>query len=165
MSEPEILRLAIVRHAHAGSQKSFDGPDHDRPLTARGQCQTNALTRILAASDIGAIVSSPWLRCRQTVQPLSDSLGIPIETMIELAPDATEEAGFAALVARAKRVDGRMVVASTHGENFPVLLRKASTEDGTAPPAEIEKAGRIEVTIENGTTTDVDVFGAPKAGR
>ena len=161
MSEPGIERLTIVRHAHAGSQKSFDGPDRDRPLTAKGRRQVAALTRILTSYDVGVIVTSPWLRCRQTVEPLSDALGIAIEEMPELGADASEEEGFDALVARAKLAGGQMVVASTHGENFPVLLAGAATEDGMAPPIEIEKAGRIEVTIENGTTMTVEVFGAP----
>lgn len=165
MSEHGIERLTIVRHAHAGSQKSFDGPDRERPLTPKGQRQALALARILAPYDIGAIVSSPWLRCHQTMEPLSDMLGIGIEEMAELGVDASEQEGFEALLARAELVGGQIVVGSTHGDNFPLLLARATTEDGAAPPNEIEKAGRIEVTIKSGTTTTVELFSAPAKER
>jgi 8-oxo-dGTP diphosphatase len=60
----------LVRHAHAGSQKRWPGPDHDRPLSLRGKEQTIGLLVSHRDHPVTRILASPAVRCRHTVLPL-----------------------------------------------------------------------------------------------
>jgi 8-oxo-dGTP diphosphatase len=84
--------LAVVRHASAGNREAWSEDDRVRPLDARGREQARRLPELLASLPIRRIVSSPYLRCVQTVEPLAAALGIRIELADELAEGA-EAAG------------------------------------------------------------------------
>ncbi|MCY3563242.1 MAG: NUDIX hydrolase [Acidimicrobiia bacterium] len=71
--------LFLVRHAAAGSRQRWTEPDHARPLTPKGRRQSHALAERLAGEGIERLVSSPYVRCVQTLEPLSEVLGIPVE--------------------------------------------------------------------------------------
>ena len=55
-----------------------------RPLSATGQADADRVAEILARESPVAIYSSPYRRARQTVEPLSSRLGLPIQEMSEL---------------------------------------------------------------------------------
>lgn len=74
----ELSGLVLLRHARAGQRESFAGDDEDRPLDAKGARQADALAAELAAFSPAAISSAPLVRCRQTVEPLAQRLGLPI---------------------------------------------------------------------------------------
>src|SRR4051812_442509 len=67
----EAAVFVLVRHAHAGSKKQWSGPDHERPLSRRGQEQARDLAGVLAGLGVTRLLSSPALRCRETLQPAS----------------------------------------------------------------------------------------------
>jgi 8-oxo-dGTP diphosphatase len=69
----------LVRHAHAGKKSAWLGPDLARPLSAEGRGQAVGLVDQLAPEPVRRLVSSPAVRCLQTVQPLAGRLGLPIE--------------------------------------------------------------------------------------
>lgn len=74
----------LVRHAHA-----YWVPDELRPLSRAGQRAAHRVAQLLVAPSppvptISTIVSSPSLRARQTVVPLADRLGLPIEINADL---------------------------------------------------------------------------------
>ncbi len=71
--------LFFVRHAAAGSRQRWTRPDHIRPLTPKGWRQSRALADRLASEGIERLVSSPYVRCVQTLEPLGEILGIPVE--------------------------------------------------------------------------------------
>jgi phosphohistidine phosphatase SixA len=75
----------LVRHAKAGSRSAWSGADHQRPLTKTGRRQADALTDLLADRGVTRVVSSPYVRCRQTVEPLGQRLGLPVDLADELA--------------------------------------------------------------------------------
>lgn len=75
----------LVRHAKAGSRSDWDGPDELRPLSAKGRKQSIALGRRLAAGSGPRLISSPYLRCVQTLEPLAAALAQPIEIDERLA--------------------------------------------------------------------------------
>jgi 8-oxo-(d)GTP phosphatase len=108
------MMVLLVRHGHAGTKRQWRGDDGVRPLDALGLGQAAGLVLLLAPFEPVQIVSSPLLRCVQTVTPLSEALGIPIERSQSLLP----EAGTAAtLLARNVTNDGPgAVVLCTHGE-------------------------------------------------
>lgn len=70
--------LYIVRHAKAGSRHDFDGDDRMRPLSPAGCRQARALAPKLAAAGVTTFVSSPFLRCIETLQPAAQSAGATV---------------------------------------------------------------------------------------
>jgi 8-oxo-dGTP diphosphatase len=65
----------IVRHAKAGSRERWDGDDVERPLTKNGLAQAAALSARLEGSATPTLLSSPYVRCVQTLEPLAVALG------------------------------------------------------------------------------------------
>jgi phosphohistidine phosphatase SixA len=98
----------LVRHASAGSRSDWNEDDKLRPLDPRGHEQADALVELLRPFDVHRVVSSPYVRCVQTVEPVAAALGVEVELDDRLA----EGAGSAAL--ELLREDG--VVACTHGD-------------------------------------------------
>jgi len=84
--------VLIVRHARAGKRKEWTGDDRLRPLDARGVEQAGRLVEVLAGHELERILSSPYLRCVQTVEPLAAARGLELETREELAEGAGAEA-------------------------------------------------------------------------
>jgi len=76
--------LLIVRHARAGHQSEWEGDDRLRPLDEKGRRQAAGLPGLLARFEIARIASGSYLRCTQTVEPLSEQRGLPIEERREL---------------------------------------------------------------------------------
>ncbi|MDQ6692263.1 MAG: histidine phosphatase family protein [Candidatus Dormibacteraeota bacterium] len=74
---------ALIRHAKAGER----GTHHDqlRALTEGGQRQAERLVGQLAAVRIGRVLTSPYVRCRQTVEPLASARGLKVEDSEPLA--------------------------------------------------------------------------------
>ena len=73
------MKVYIVRHAKSEKRLDWDAPDLLRPLAPRGVRQAGALAGSLASSGVARIVSSPHLRCTQTVEPLAAATGLRVE--------------------------------------------------------------------------------------
>jgi 8-oxo-dGTP diphosphatase len=120
------MPLLIVRHARAGKRWEWEGDDRERPLDKKGRRQADGLLEQLAPYSVERIVSSPFLRCTQTVAPLSRELGVPIENRPELEEGASRGETLALL-----RELGDAAVLCTHGDVLENLFgeagRKAST--------------------------------------
>jgi 8-oxo-dGTP diphosphatase len=71
--------LLLVRHAKAGERAGWDGEDHERPLSEAGRKQAAALAELLPLYGPDRIVTAPLVRCRDTVAPLAEALGLPID--------------------------------------------------------------------------------------
>src|SRR5690349_20377194 len=61
----------FVRHAKAGSRSHWTGDDRKRPLSKKGIAQAQDLVGLFAHFPISDVMSSPYLRCVQTVEPLA----------------------------------------------------------------------------------------------
>lgn len=127
------MSLLVVRHADAGDRGAWAGSDHERPLTPRGVSEAEALAALHAAADVERIVSSPYRRCMQTVQPLADLLGLPVEEDDALA----EGAPFDRIDQLLRRSSGhRDVVLCSHGDvigGIVTVLRQRGVELGDEP--------------------------------
>jgi phosphohistidine phosphatase SixA len=122
--------IYLLRHAHAGSKKNWEGPDDRRPLSATGRREAAGLVVRLAALPVGTVLSSPALRCLQTVGPLAEQRGLPVALDGRLHVDAQVEETAALLLSP----DLGDTVLCTHGELIGELLGRL--REGGAPITE-----------------------------
>jgi 8-oxo-(d)GTP phosphatase len=87
------MTLLLIRHASAGDRDDWVGDDLPRPLDARGRGQASRLPELLGDYGIARVLSSPAVRCVQTVEPLARSRGLDIEVREELGEEQQGEAG------------------------------------------------------------------------
>ncbi len=82
----DTVPLILVRHASAGSRDDWPGDDDLRPLDARGEAEAVVLAALFACfAPRARVVSSPALRCVQTVQPYAAGFGGMVEADAGLA--------------------------------------------------------------------------------
>jgi 8-oxo-dGTP diphosphatase len=79
------MTVILLRHASAGDRTAWQGDDRLRPLDERGRKQALALVDRLRARGVERVVSSPYVRCTQTVAPLGLEI-VPDERLAEGAP-------------------------------------------------------------------------------
>jgi 8-oxo-dGTP pyrophosphatase MutT (NUDIX family)/phosphohistidine phosphatase SixA len=106
-------RVYVVRHAKAGNREKWEGPDELRPLTKPGWRQSVALANWLAAERPAALLSSPYVRCVQTLEPLGDLVGLPVQDHAALEEGGSS--GPALELVRGVAALGPAVL-STHGD-------------------------------------------------
>ena len=117
------MALLVIRHANAGRRSTFKGDDRLRPLSARGRQRALDLVPLLARYRTQRILSSPYVRCCETVQPLAQALGIPVESMDELA-----EGNGPAAVRLMQRMAGESAVLCTHGDVATQLVESLAPD-------------------------------------
>ena len=110
--------LYLVRHADAGHRGHGDEPDEARVLSERGCRQAQGLADELTDPTITRLLASPFVRCRQTLEPLGQRLGLPVEADERLA----EGAGAAGPLALVATLRGTAAVLCSHGDVIPDLL-------------------------------------------
>ena len=106
------MTIYLVRHGKAGDRSHWDGPDDLRPLSKAGRKQAEALVDQLADAPIDRIVSSPYVRCRQSVEPLAERRRLPVDLADELAEGAPPDDVLRLLQKEAFR----HTVLCTHGD-------------------------------------------------
>ena len=84
------MTLVLVRHGRAGDRLEWEGDDRLRPLDKKGRKQADRLPGVLEGIALRRIVSSPYLRCVQTVEPLAAARGLELETARELGEGGAE---------------------------------------------------------------------------
>ncbi len=112
--------LHLVRHADAGNRGAWVGDDFDRPLDDSGRMQAEAIAVALAQRPVQRILSSPYVRCVETVAPLGRTLGLPVEASGELA-EGSYVADALNLLGSLAAVGGDSVLCS-HGDVIPGVL-------------------------------------------
>jgi len=110
--------IYLLRHGHAGNKQAWDGPDGQRPLSATGRREAAGLVVQLRARPVGAVLSSPALRCQQTVEPLAEQRRLPVGLDDRLDVEAEAEQAAALLFSP----DLGDTVLCTHGELIGGLL-------------------------------------------
>ncbi|MCB0975903.1 MAG: histidine phosphatase family protein [Acidimicrobiales bacterium] len=149
--------IHVVRHADAGDRSTWEGPDTERPLTPKGRRQAEAIADALIDSGIDTVWSSRYVRCRQTVEPLASRLGLEVIDHDHLAEGSWGTDALDALLAEADA--GRTVLACSHGDVIPELLRAAVRRGATLHGPEMpRKADRYELQVENGEVTKIHHF-------
>jgi phosphohistidine phosphatase SixA len=83
------VRIVLVRHGQAQGKIGWDGPDSDRALVGRGRRQARHLAKVIGGGrPPGRVISSPALRCVQTVEPYADKVGLAVELSDRLSTAA-----------------------------------------------------------------------------
>ncbi|PCL89994.1 histidine phosphatase family protein [Paenibacillus sp. JNUCC32] len=73
--------IYFVRHAES---PFIEGKERSRELSAQGSHAAERVKEMLLDEGIDAILSSPYQRAKDTVQPLADALGLPIAEQEDL---------------------------------------------------------------------------------
>ena len=109
--------LYIVRHAKAGSRRDWDGEDQLRPLSKAGHKQSLAIAKRLGKRGVTTLVSSPYVRCMQTLEPLAKLSGGAV-----LADDRLAEGDdfSGALDLLSELPDGSVIC--SHGDVIPATM-------------------------------------------
>jgi CHAD domain-containing protein/phosphohistidine phosphatase SixA len=124
----------LVRHAKAGDRETWQQADEIRPLTKPGLRQAEGLAQLFARARVSRVLSSPYTRCMQTVEPLAAAAGLPVVPDNGLIEGAPLDASLALLNA------DRPTVLCTHGdvgENLIAHLARVGVPG--ADPALCEK--------------------------
>ncbi|HET9730158.1 MAG TPA: phosphoglycerate mutase family protein [Acidimicrobiia bacterium] len=153
------MTIYLVRHAKAGERGAWDGEDTLRPLTAQGHRQARALLDVLADARFERVLSSPYVRCMETVVPLAAERKLAVEPVDALAEGADLD-DVLSLVH--KHAPGG-VVFSTHGDIVPMLLDYvASRGVDIGPTPQWPKASTwVLETDDTGEITEARYLGLP----
>ena len=132
--------IYLVRHAKAGHRERWTDDDELSPLTEKGVQQAEALVELFDGLQFTRLLSSRYVRCVQTFEPLADARSLAIEEADALAEGASRAESVELLLEAAG--DGAVAL-STHGDIImnildelaahgvrlegPVLLEKGST--------------------------------------
>lgn len=153
--------FVITRHARAKKRGSWAGGELDRPLTPKGRKQAKRLIPLFAAYGVTEIISSPWGRCKWTVEPFAHAAGLSICERTGL----TEE-GAVARPQKAQRLSskaltsGTATVVCTHRPALPAVLAGAATHT----PKRIKKDfPAVDPHLEPGESLILHV--APREGK
>ena len=137
----------LVRHASAGHKADWPGDDESRPLDAQGAADAQALARLLACfAPTARVISSPALRCTETIRPFAAGFGGTVEAEASLAPHG-RSAGFSSRTDLADALprllsdlvaERRPAVLCLHRENISDALAAVCSALGapTAVPAD-----------------------------
>ena len=120
------MSVYLVRHAVAVGRSDWSGADRDRPLTKKGERQAHAVVDLLAHAEIQRVVTSPAVRCRDTVAPVASKFGLELVVDDALAEGA--KAKDALELARRLADQGGDTVLCTHGDLVPDLIRRLSRD-------------------------------------
>lgn len=132
----------LIRHGKAGDRGAWQGPDELRPLTKAGGRQAEGLAERLMGEPIGRVISSPAVRCVETVRPLADRLGVELELDLALmegtGPDGASRLAVAA-------TPGSAIALSTHGDVIWELLTDLEAAGVPLTPGIPAKKGSVWV--------------------
>jgi 8-oxo-dGTP diphosphatase len=148
------MAIHFVRHANAGNRPAWHQPDDLRPLTSAGLVQALTVAEHLDDRPLERIVSSRYVRCVQTVQPLADRVGLAVETHAGLAEEADIGATWSLLEEAMARA-GDTVLCS-HGNVIGAVLDRIRRRGITFVAAELtcRKGSIWTINIQDGELAD-----------
>jgi 8-oxo-dGTP diphosphatase len=147
----ETGTIHLLRHATAGNRDNFNGDDRERPLTKKGKAQAKSIAESLREREIERIVTSPYKRCVQTVEPLAKMIGATIEISDALAEGPDIDAAYDLI----HNLAGANAVLCSHGDVIPAAMNRLMWLGLTIHSRFYCSKGSIwEVDIEDGRYTE-----------
>ncbi|MFJ6001500.1 NUDIX domain-containing protein [Arthrobacter sp. NPDC092385] len=115
--------LIVVRHAKAKPRSSWSQAEGERPLAATGRRQAIAVSRLLQAWNPERVVSSPWVRCVQTISPYVNQRSAKLKLVDALTEhDAARKPGRARTAVERLFDKRRSVAVCTHRPVLPLVF-------------------------------------------
>jgi 8-oxo-(d)GTP phosphatase len=147
----ETGTIHLLRHGTAGNRDKFNGDDRERPLTKKGKAQAQVIAESLREREIERIITSPYKRCVQTVEPLARMIGAEVEISDALAEGPDIDAAYDLIHSLA----GANAVLCSHGDVIPATMTRLMWLGLTLHSRFYCSKGSIwEVDIENGRYTE-----------
>ena len=106
-----VTTVILVRHA----EKIIDPNNSDPDLSPAGQARAQEIVRIFGDTGINAIYATQYKRTQQTVKPLADKLGLPINQV-----NSKNTADLLAQI-RSKN-SGQVVFIAGHNNTVPEII-------------------------------------------
>lgn len=109
-----VTTLILIRHA----EKNIEPNNPDPDLSPAGQARAQELVRMFGDTGITAIYATQFKRTQQTVKPLADRLGLPINQV-----NSKKTADLLAQI-RAQN-SGQIIFISGHNNTVPEIIAAA----------------------------------------
>jgi broad specificity phosphatase PhoE len=152
------MPLYVVRHAHAGSRSAWLEDDRLRPLSDKGWLQAKAIAERIAPLGPSVLLTSPYLRCQQTLEPLGELCGLTVQHDVRLEEESPLERSLAAI----EDAPDNAVLCS-HGDVIPDfingLIRRGM--DMNNAPLALRKASTFVLHHVNGLFTHAEYWEPP----
>ena len=144
-----MTAVYVVRHAKAKNRLKWQQPDHLRPLTKAGLAQAEALPAHYEGQPFSRLISSPHVRCVQTLEPLAKARGLPLELAEELGEGASAGDALELMLALARAGPAALCThADVLVDAVEELLTAGIRLDG---PLEFKKAATWVFEVRDGT--------------
>lgn len=147
-----MTSIYLIRHAESLKRSTWTEPDHLRPLSTTGFRQAEALPEHLGEPAFARLLTSPYVRCVQTFEPLAEARETQLEPVDWLAEGAPASIALELLLELA---DEAPVAACTHGD---ILVDTLTYLEAARVPLE----GPLE--SEKGSAWILDVGAGSVAG-
>lgn len=160
----DTATLYLVRHAKAGDRSRWTGDDVLRPLSGKGRRQAVSLCErllpLVGVRSEALLLSSAYLRCQQTLEPLAARL----HSQVHADDRLTEGSGFEGVLAMISDIPDGSVMCS-HGDVIPdviAALERRRTRLMTPPDW---RKGTVWVLERSGTSIEsATVWPPPDVG-
>ena len=146
------MRIHLIRHADAEPIGPHADRDQDRPLTALGLEQAAALRDALIKAEIhfDFVLSSPYLRAKETAEPLQECLSEASDSMLvlpELSPREFSPSGLKQII---KELNAESVALVGHMPTIAQLADELLGDVGL--PLEFAKGAIMTIELTNWTS-------------
>lgn len=121
------MEVYLIRHAHAGA-RTAGFHDRYRQLSDDGWRQAAALVDFFAGRPLGAIRSSPATRCVQTVEPLAEAVGLPVDEESALWEDVGFDDAFSLVSSLKADTENGGIVLCSHGNLIPAVIEELADQ-------------------------------------
>jgi 8-oxo-dGTP diphosphatase len=151
--------IFLVRHAKAGDRLHDPREDRKRPLSKAGWAQAELLGKsLLAAGATGPLLASPFVRCRQTLEPLAKRLGLKVAKEDSLS----EAQPFEPMLELLQSTPDGSVLCS-HGDMIPDMIAGLQRRGCVITNEPQWKKGSVWVLerTEDGTFLDAEAWPPP----
>jgi 8-oxo-dGTP diphosphatase len=158
----------LLRHARAVPRSDWKGDDAARPLDKSGAVDAGLLAGVLACfAPQALVVSSPAVRCLDTVRPYADLTGSPVRPEDSLRALSRSASANPASLIYALIVGRDPAIVCAHRENLPFLLEAAlvvtgTGADGNQVPASarrpLPKGGLLVLHLSGETLAAIDRY-------
>lgn len=143
--ELETRALIILRHAKATAREDWTGEEAKRPLLPEGKTQAKRLVPLLAAYSPKRLVTSPWKRCHDTIEPygkFSKKIVVERRHLTELGNKRRPKQTLSIVMDLLG--DSRSALICSHRPALPSILDPLAKKADRLMRAEIEAAAALK---------------------